>query len=149
MLLFAVTAIKACLEIQPAESYVDEGVHTFTASSGYPTTRRGHWQKKRHEYSKRYVYVVVYKAPGGWRWERDVLETEGKKAVRDREQVERRVLSIAGENSYITVSPELTPQSYVAKQRQQYLIIGGVCLAVPAAEAAIWLLLRKKKARSP
>lgn len=150
MLLFAAAAINACLELRPAESYVDKGVHTFTASSGYPTTRQGHWQKKYHRYYERHVYVVIYKAPGGWRWEQDFLiEGEGKEAVRNRVQVERRVLSIAEENSYITVSPELTPQRYVEQKQQQYLSVAGVCLAVPAGEGVLWLLLRRKKAKSP
>ena len=139
MLLFAAAAIKACLEMPPAAAYVDEGVHTFTASSGYSTTRQGAWQPKYHRYASRYVYVVVYRAPGGWRWERDTFETEGKEAVRSRERVERRVLSIPEENSYITVSPELTPQRYAEQKRQQYLMIAGVCLAVLAVEGVIWL----------
>lgn len=150
MLFFAAAAIQMYLEVAPAEDYVDEGVHTFTASSGYSAARRGHWQKKHHRWSTRYVYVVIYKAPGGWRWEPEFLvRAEGEEVVQNRDQVDRRVLSIAGENSYITVSPELTARQYVEQTRRKYLILGGICLAIPAAEGVIWLLARRKHAKSP
>ena len=150
MLFFAAAAIQMYLEVAPAEDYVDEGVHTFTASNGYSAARRGHWQKKYHRWSTRYVYVVIYKAPGGWRWEPEFLvRAEGEEAVQNRDQVDRRVLSIAGENSYITVSPELTARQYVEQTRRKYLILGGICLAIPAAEGVIWLLARRKHAKSP
>lgn len=149
MFWFAAAAVKLCLNMPPAESYRDEGVHTFTAVSGYPTTRRGYWQKKYHRYSTRRVYVVEYRAPSGWRWQVDFLtETQGKEAVQNREQVERRVLSLVEESSYVTVSPELTPQGYVEQQRHLYLTISAVCVTVLAAEGAVYLLLKKKR-KSP
>lgn len=146
MLLFAITAVKSFLEIRPAEDYQDEGTHTFTASSGYPTTRRGHWQKQYHRYSAKYVYVVEYRAPGGWRWRRDFpYESAGKAAIQNRERVERQVFSLTGENAYITTDPGLTPQSYVERQQRRYLMVTAVCLAVAASEGAIYLLVRSRR----
>ncbi len=146
MLLFAITAVKSFLEIRPAADYQDEGTHTFTASSGYPTTRRGHWQKQYHRYSTKYVYVVEYRAPGGWRWRRDFpYESAGKVAIQNRERVERQVFSLTGENAYITTDPGLTPQSYVERQQRRYLMVTAVCLAVAASEGAIYLLVRSRR----
>ena len=149
MVIFACAAFQRYWELPPAEAYKDEGIHTFTAVSGYPTTRQGYYQKKYHRYSERRVYVVVYQA-GSWRWEQDFLaEAAGKEAVQNREQVERRVLSLVGENRYITVEPGLTPQRYVETKQRQYLLVGGGCLAAAAAEGVVYLLLwRKKKTKA-
>jgi len=147
LLLFAGAAAQFYLEIPPASAYVDEGVHTFTAASGYPTTREGHYQKKYRRYSEMHVYVVVYQA-GSWRWEQDFLiEAEGKEAIQNREQVERRVLSLVDGEGYITIDGAKTVQDYVDGQKLSCWVLAGGSLAVLAAEGAVWLVVRNRKIR--
>lgn len=124
------------MTMRPADGYADEGVYTFVASQGYPTVEdasRG---------GRRSVYKVVYKAQGaGYTYTQEApAESIGKQYVREKRTVDRRVLSIVGEGSYITVDAEYTPEGYVLSLRRRYLLVFGLSAGYLAALAVrhIW-----------
>lgn len=116
---------------RPAEAYEDEGVYTFKASSVYPTQVEISRSNKARQ-KTRTAYVVTYKSKGGYQWQEEApAQSIGKQWVKEGKTVERKVFSIRDTNTYITVDPKYTPESYVAHNRSRYtimLLVGGVYL---------------------
>ena len=72
------------------------------------------------------VYKVYYKDAGGsgYQWSEQALTRElGQDVVDAGAAVERRVLAIDSDRSYITVEPGQTAESYTAGLRQKYIIV--------------------------
>ena len=62
--------------------------------------------------------------------------------------VERRVLSVPADRSYITVEPGQTAESYTAGLRQKYitaLVLAGAYVILYAAAWCILILMKKAK----
>lgn len=122
--------IKGISAIRPADRYEDGGVHTFAPYNILPVqvrnNGRGRYQRMN---PTRTVYMVYYRATdgSGYQW-----RTEGGSArvlaeqVYDRGPVERRVLFIPADDTYITVEADQTAESYTAGLRQRYILILGL-----------------------
>lgn len=130
------------LTMRPASAYTDQGVYTFVASKGYPTVEKNNRNGRTHQRS---VYKVVYQAKGsGYTYTEDApAESIGKQYVREKRTVDRRVLSITGENLYITVDAKYTLEGYVQTTRRRYLIVFGVSAGCLTA-AVVWYIWKKR-----
>lgn len=134
---------RGYLSLRSPEDYADKGVMTFTASTCYPTTVKSTTSRGRQH--SRTVYIVTYKAAGsGYSWTQEApSKTAGQKAVKEKRQVERRVLSIPAENKYITVEPRHTPESYVRESRARAFLF-----LLPSAGyltlCAVWLIWKRR-----
>ena len=97
-----IAAVKGYSSIRAAEDYTDQGVYTFTAYRVWSTAETRYSGHRRVE---RIVYKLDYRSPGKkYKYTQDVInKTTGKEYIQEKRQVERRVLSINGENKYITV----------------------------------------------
>ena len=135
---------RGYLSLRPPEDYADKGVMTFTASTCYPTTVKSTTSRGRQR--SRTVYIVTYKAAGsGYSWTQEApSKTAGQKAVKEKRQVERRVLSIPAENTYITVEPRHTPESYVQSQRRRFLTMFGASAAYLTGAAAVFIWRKQR-----
>lgn len=132
------------MTMRPAGDYADEGVYTFVASQGYPTVEGASTYRSGSSYRSRQrsVYKVVYQAQGaGYTYTQEApAESIGKQYVREKRAVDRRVLSIVGEGSYITVDADYTLEGYVQSLRRRYLLVFGVSAGYLTALAVrhIW-----------
>ena len=97
------------------------------------------------------AYMVYYRdtSGSGYQWSEQALTRElGQNVVDAGAAVERRVLAIPADRSYITVEPGQTAESYTAGLRQKYitaLVLAGayVLLYVAAWCMVVWLRKRK------
>ncbi len=158
--LFVLAAIAAYRSIQnlsallPADSYKDEGVHTFSPYQVLPiqvkntsTSRRG-----RRINRTKTIYKIYYKATdgSGYQWSDETpAKTIGQKAVDAKATVRRRVLRIPANRTYITVEPGLTPESYTAGQKKKNLQILGISTAyiLLYLPICLFLYIRRRKQR--
>ena len=141
LLLLAAALIYAggslLLSVRSADEYEDKGIMTFEPYRVLPHSVRntGNAYSRRTNPTKT-VYMVYYRAPGsGYEWHREAAsKSVGEKIVTQGEPVERRVLVIVEEGSYITVEADQTAESYTAGLRRRgYAVIGGavVLLIIP------------------
>ena len=78
------------------------------------------------------AYMVYYQdiSGSGYQWSEQALTRElGQKIVDAGTTVERRVLEIPADRSYITVEPDQTAESYTTGLRKKYitaLVLAGV-----------------------
>ena len=132
MLIFAAVSVCLCVkylaDILPAESYEDKGVYTFSPYQVLPVQvqNTGASGRNRRMNPTKTVYKVYYKDAGGsgYQWSEQALTRElGQDVVDAGAAVERRVLAIDSDRSYITVEPGQTAESYTAGLRQKYIIV--------------------------
>ena len=96
------------------------------------------------------AYMVCYRDidGSGYQWSRQAITRElGLEIVDAGITVERRVLAIPSDRSYITVEPGQTAESYTAGLRQKYItalvLAGAYVLLYAAAWCVIWAGKRK------
>ena len=121
-------SIKYLTAILPADSYEDKGVYTFSPYQVLPVQvqNTGASGRNRRMNPTKTVYKVYYKDAGGsgYQWSEQALTRElGQDVVDAGAAVERRVLAIDSDRSYITVEPGQTAESYTAGLRQKYIIV--------------------------
>ena len=121
-------SIKYLVAILPADSYEDKGVYTFSPYQVLPVQvqNTGASGRNRRMNPTKTVYKVYYKDAGGsgYQWSEQALTRElGQDVVDAGAAVERRVLAIDSDRSYITVEPGQTAESYTAGLRQKYIIV--------------------------
>lgn len=135
--------------IRPADSYVDEGVHTFVPYDILPiSVKNNATGRYGRTHPTKIVYMVYYKTTdgSGYRW-----QVEGSTARTLAEQkyeegpVERRVLSIPEEDAYITVEADQTAKSYTAGLQRKYTLIMGLSVAYLAVYAGVWIVIWRKR----
>ncbi|MCI9457555.1 MAG: hypothetical protein HFE44_11365 [Oscillospiraceae bacterium] len=122
------------MQERPAEAYEDKGIYTFKASTVHPTQKqvRTYAGNNRTRTTTQTVYIVTYKTTekSGYQWKEETSsEYIGKQWIREGKTTQRRVLSIKDTNTYITVEPKYTAESYVAHNRLRYtimLLVGGL-----------------------
>lgn len=122
------------MQERPAEAYEDKGIYTFKASTVHPTQKqtRTYAGNNRTRTTTQTVYIVTYKTTekSGYQWKEETgSESVGKRWIREGKTTQRRVLSIKDTNTYITVEPKYTAESYVARNRLRYtimLLVGGL-----------------------
>ena len=117
------------LSVRSSDEYEDKGIMTFEPYRVLPQSVRntGNAYSRRTNPTKT-VYMVYYRASGsGYEWHREVAsQSVGERIVAQGEPVERRVLVIVEEGSYITVEADQTAESYTAGLRRRgYAVIGG------------------------
>ncbi len=155
-LLFIFAAAMICVSIKDrsamlsADSYEDKGIYTFIPYQMLPVQveNTGANGRNRRMNPVRTVYMVYYKdnKGSGYQWKKQALTREnGLRIVEDGEPVKRRVLSIPGRGTYITVEPGQTAESYTAGQQKKnsFLLLasGGYLLFY----VLIWCMLRKRR----
>ncbi len=123
---------------EPADTYIDEGIHEFKPYTVSPiqvknTSSSG---RDRRLNPTKTVYMVFYRVTdgNGYQWSTEVSsKSDGQKIVTQGEIVERRVLSIVDEGTYITIEPEYTAESYVSRNKTRYVVIFSVSVVYLAA----------------
>ncbi len=91
------------------------------------------------------IYMLYYRATdgSGYQWSRKVVsKTSGQKMIEEGMPVERRVLSITGENTYLTTESHLNAKTYTRQLRQQCRIRFFICILYLIFYGSFWLLRR-------
>ena len=145
-------SIKYLSAIAPADSYEDKGVYTFSPYQVLPVQvqNTGASGRDRRMNPTKTVYMVYYRATdgSGYQWtDRAITRELGQEIVDAGAAVERRVLSIPADRSYITVEPEQTAGSYTAGLRQKYITALALSGAYILLYVVVWcIVIFKKKA---
>lgn len=150
-------AIQALSDIRPAEDYEDIGVRTFQPYDVLPVQvqNTGASSRDRRMNPTKTVYMVYYRATdgSGYKWSDEALTRDlGKDIVEAGETVQRRVLRIPADGTYITVEPEQTARSYTEGLRKKYTAVLVLAGAYVLLYGLLWCLIyrrnRKKEARA-
>ena len=150
-------AMQALSDIRPAEDYEDIGVLTFQPYDILPVQvqNTGASSRDRRMNPTKTVYMVYYRATdgSGYKWSSEAFSKDhGQRVVEAGETVERRVLRIPADGTYITVEPEQSAGSYTAGLRQKYTTIFALAGAYVLLYGLLWCLIyrrnRKKEARA-
>ena len=145
-------SIKYLSAIIPADSYEDKGVYTFSPYQVLPiqVQNTGASGRDRRMNPTKTDYMVYYRdtSGSGYQWNEQALTRELCQEIVDAgAAVERRVLAIPADRSYITVEPGQTAESYTAGLRQKYItalvLAGGYVMLYVAAWCVIWASKRK------
>ena len=145
-------SVKYLSAILPAESYEDKGVYTFSPYQVLPiqVQNTGASGRDRRMNPTKTVYMVYYRATdgSGYEWaDRAITRELGEEAMKKGVPVTRRVLSITGDRTYITVEPEQTAESYTAGLKRRYVLILAVSAAYILVYLAIWGVILSKRRR--
>ena len=146
-------AMQALSDIRPAEDYEDIGVLTFQPYDVLPVQvqNTGASSRDRRMNPTKTVYMVYYRATdgSGYKWSDKALTRDlGKDIVEAGETVQRRVLRIPADGTYITVEPDQAAGSYTEGLRQKYitvLVLAGAYAILYAAAWCILILVKKAK----
>lgn len=146
-------SIKYLSAILPADSYEDKGVYIFSPYQVLPVQvpNTGASGRDRRMNPTKTVYMVYYQdtSGSGYQWRQQALTRErGQEIVDAGAAVERRVLAIPADRSYITVEPGQTAESYTAGLRQKYitaLVLAGAYVLLYAVAWCVAAWLRKRK----
>ena len=137
--------------ILPADSYEDKGVYTFSPYQVLPVQvqNTGASGRDRRMNPTKTAYMVYYQdiSGSGYQWSEQALTRElGQKIVDAGTTVERRVLAIPADRSYITVELGQT-----AGLRQKYitaLVLAGAYVLLYAAAWCVLIFTKKAKGGS-
>ena len=146
-------SIKYLAAILHADSYEDKGVYTFSPYQVLPVQvqNTGASGRDRRMNPTKTAYMVYYRdtSGSGYQWRQQTVTRElGQELVETGATVERRVLSISADHSYITVEPGQTAESYTAGLRQRYIIILALAGAYTLLYGLVWcILIWMKKAK--
>ena len=144
-------SIKYLTAVLPADSYEDKGVYTFSPYQVLPVQvqNTGASSRDRRMNPTKTVYMVYYwdTSGSGYQWRQQALTRElGLEIVDAGAAVERRVLAIPADRSYITLEPGQTAESYTAGLRQKYITVlvlaGAYVLLYVVAWCVIWVSKR-------
>ena len=146
-------SVKYLSTILPADSYEDKGVYTFLPYQVLPVQvqNTGASGRDRRMNPTKTVYMVYYQATdgSGYQWsERDLTRELGQEIMDAGATVERRVLAIPDNRSYITVEPGQTAESYTAGLRQKYittLVLAGAYVLLYVVVWSILIFVKKAK----
>ena len=131
--------------IRPAADYEDSGVHTFAPYDILPVqVKNNATGRAQRNNPTRTVYMVYYQTTDGtgYRWQVEGGSVrELAEQVYDRGPVERRVLSIPADNTYITVEPDQTAEGYTSSLRQKYILILALSGGYVLVYAAVWVVI--------
>lgn len=143
-------SVKQVREIRPAEAYEDGGVHVF-----YPKKVESRVVKNdsassrdRRLYPTKTVYFVLYRADDGsgyGLYEEALSKSDGQQIVREGLPLERRVLCIPSENTYVTTAPEDTAESYTVGLKRRCYILMGVSAGYLVLCGAVWAVVELRK----
>ena len=141
--------IRDLSSVRPAGDYEDKGVHTFVPYD-ILSVRVGNTAGDPYEYSKKskIVYKVYYRTTDGsgyqWSAEGGSVRTLAEQLY-DRGAVERRVLLISGENTYVTIEADETAESYTTNRKITCLVISTLSVLYLFGWIVAALLRRAKR----
>ena len=146
-------SIKYLSAILPADSYEDKGLYTFLPYQVLPVQveNTGASGRARRMNPTKTVYTVYYRdtSGSGYQWSEQALTRElGQEIVDAGAAVERRVLAIPDDRSYITVEPGQTAESHTVELRQKYitaLILAGAYVLVYIGVWCILIFIKRAK----
>lgn len=143
---------KGLLTIPSADCYQDNGTHTFEPYQVLPVQvqNTSAYSRDRRMNPTKTVYMVYYRATdgSGYQWTDQAITRElGQKTVEEGVTITRRVLSIPGDRTYITVEPDQTAESYTAGLRQKYVLALALSAAYILVYLVIWGVILSKKRR--
>ena len=143
---------KGLFTIPAADSYQDNGTHTFEPYQVLPVQvqNTSAYSRDRRMNPTKTVYMVYYRATdgSGYQWtDRAITRELGQETVKEGVPVTRRVLSIPSERTYITVEPDQTAESYTAGLRQKYVLALALSAAYILVYFVIWGVILSKKRR--
>ena len=146
-------AVQALLEVRPAEDYEDIGVLTFQPYDVLPiqVQNTGASSRDRRMNPTKTVYMVYYRATdgSGYKWSSEAFSKDhGQRVVEAGETVERRVLRIPADGTYITVEPDQTAGSYTEGLRQKYitvLVLAGAYVLLYVLGWCVLIFTKKSK----
>lgn len=136
-------AFKNMGEMRSADSYEDEGVHSFSPYEVLPVQVRNTGPNARTNPTKT-VYKVYYQATdgSGYKWSDEApARSLGQKIVDEKVPVERRVLSIPESGTYITVEPAQNAESYTAGLQRRYTVILALSAGYLVLYVIIWCVI--------
>lgn len=144
-------SIKYLVAIIPADSYEDKGVYTFSPYQVLPVQVQNTGASGRNcrMNPTKTAYMVYYRdtSGSGYQWSQQALTREiGQDVVDAGAAVERRVLAIPADRSYITVELGQT-----AGLRQKYitaLVLAGAYVLLYAAAWCVLIFTKKAKGGS-
>ena len=145
-------SIKYLSAILPANSYEDKGIYNFSPYQvlSIQVQNTGVSGRDRRMNPTKTVYMVYYRdtSGSGYQWSEQALTRElGQEIVDVGAAVERRVLAIPADRSYITVESGQTAESYTAGLRQEYItalvLVGAYVLLYMIVWCVIWVSKRK------
>lgn len=106
-------------------------------------------RRYRRLHPTKIVYMVYYRTTNGsgyqWRDEGGTARVLAEQLYQ-RGSVERRVLSIPSEDTYITVEPHLTAQQYTDDLRRRQYILLGLSGGYVLCYGVAWIVIRRKEA---
>lgn len=145
-------SVKGLFTIPSANSYQDNGTHTFEPYQVLPVQVRNtsSYSRDRRMNPTKTVYMVYYRATdgSGYQWTDPAITRElGQETVKEGVSVTRRVLSIPSDRTYITVEPDQTAESYTAGLRQKYVLALALSAAYILVYLVIWGVILSKKRR--
>ena len=143
---------KELLTIPSANSYQDNGTHTFEPYQVLPVQvqNTSAYSRDRRMNPTKTVYMVYYRATdgSGYQWtDRAITRELGQETVKEGVPVTRRVLSIPSDRTYITVEPDQTAESYSAGLRRKYVLALALSAAYILVYLVIWGVILSKKRR--
>ena len=161
VLLLILAAASLCMgvsgffSIRPVTCYEDSGIHTFAPYDLLPVQVKSSGSSRYQRMNPtRTVYMVYYQATDGtgYRWQVEGGSVrELVKQLYNRGPVERRVLSIPADNTYITVEADQTAESYTTGLQQKYILImgvsGGYILLYLVAWVVIWFWKKREEGK--
>lgn len=137
-------------DVRDAGEYEDRGVISFAPHRVLPEQVKntsGSSQDRRMN-PTRTAYMVYYRATdgSGYQWKEEAASKSiGQDIVSAGVEVERRVLRLPAEGSYITLEPEQTAESYTEGLRQRYTLMVGVSAVYIAGYVLVLVVLRKHR----
>ena len=149
----AYLSIRNLSGIRSAESYADRGVRTFSPGQVLPVQVKntGASGRDRRMNPTRTVYKVYYRATdgSGYQWSEPALTRElGQKIVDEGVLVARRVLDLPDRNTYVTVDPEQTAETYTTGLRRKYTLLLGLSAGYMLLYLLLAAYLAKRRKRS-
>ena len=146
-------SVKYLSTILPADSYEDKGIYTFSPYQVLPVQvqNTGASGRDRRMNPTKTAYMVYYRetSGSGYQWSQQALTRErGQQIVDAGAAVERRVLSITADGSYITVEPGQTAESYSAGLRKKYMIALTLAGAYVLLYVIAWCVIGGMKRRT-
>ena len=143
--------VRGFASIRPAADYEDSGVHTFIPYDILPVqVKNNATGRAQRSNPTRTVYMVYYQTTDGtgYRWQVEGGSVrELAEQVYDRGPVERRVLSIPADNTYITVEAGQTAEGYTSSLRQKYIRILALSGSYVLVYVAAWVVILSRNQR--
>ena len=144
---------KGLFTIPSANSYQDNGTRTFEPYQVLPVQVRNtsSYSRDRRMNPTKTVYMVYYRATdgSGYKWSNEAFSKDhGQRVVEAGETVERRVLRIPADGTYITVEPDQTAGSYTEGLRQKYitvLVLAGAYVLLYGLGWCVLIFTKKSK----